>query len=151
LDRSFALHLHHVGYVVKEIGPVAESYIRRYGYEPATPKIHDPLQTAFVQFLRLPGDQSYLELVAPDGPDSKLSQAASRRGGLNHLCYTAGPLEETIRQLEGEGMSLLSEPKPAVAFNLRRICWLIGTDPVPIELVERRSDDDRCAPAEPAG
>ena len=150
MDRSFALHFHHVGHVVKEIGPIAEIYIRRYGYQASTPTIHDALQTALVQFLRLPGDQSYLELVAPDGPGSKLAQAASRRGGLNHLCYTAGPLEETIRQLEDEGMSLLSEPKPGAAFNLRRICWLIGTDPVPIELIERRSDNDRCQPGEPA-
>jgi methylmalonyl-CoA/ethylmalonyl-CoA epimerase len=148
LASSLALHLHHVGYVVKEIDQVTEMYLRRYGYEACTPVIHDPLQTALVQFLRLPGDQSYLELVAPDGPESKLLQAASRRGGLNHLCYTAGPLEETIRQLEEEGMSLLAEPKPAVAFRRRRICWLIGTDPVPIELVERRDNDDRCQPGE---
>jgi methylmalonyl-CoA/ethylmalonyl-CoA epimerase len=83
--------------------------------------------------------------VAPDGPESMLTNAA-KRGGLNHLCYTAGPVEEAITQLEGTGMRLISEPKPGVAFGGRRICWMVGEDPLPIELVERRDDDDLCVP-----
>lgn len=146
MSRTLSLRLHHVGYAVKEIESIAAQYVARFGYEISTPIIHDPLQTALVQFLKLSGDQAYLEFVAPDGPDSKLAAAAKRRGGLNHLCYTSGPLEATIAQLEAEGMSLISEPKPGIAFSGRRICWLIGEDPTPIELVERRDDDDECAP-----
>lgn len=146
MSRSFLCHLHHVGYVVKEIEPIAARYVRHIRYETCTPIIHDPLQTAFVQFFRLSGDQAYLEFIAPDGPNSMLANAAKRRDGLNHLCYTSGPLEETIAQLESEGMSLISEPKPGLAFAGRRICWLIGEDPTPIELVERRSDEDACEP-----
>jgi methylmalonyl-CoA/ethylmalonyl-CoA epimerase len=143
---SSALRLHHVGYVVKSIDAIAQDYVSRFGYELSTQVIHDPLQTAFVQFLKLPGDQSYLEFVAPDGPESKLAAAAGKRGGLNHLCYTAGPFEATIPMLEERGMRVISEPKPGIAFNGRSICWLVGDDPLPIELVERRSDDDDCAP-----
>ena len=146
MSRSLSLRLHHIGYAAKEIQPIALNYVARFGYETSTPIIHDPLQTAFVQFFRLPGDQAYLEFVAPDGPDSKLATAAKRRSGLNHLCYTSGPLEAAIAQLEAEGMSLISEPKPGVAFAGRRICWLIGEDPNPIELVERRDEHDDCAP-----
>ena len=146
MSRSLSLQLHHVGYVVKEIEPIAGQYAGRFGYEVRTPVIHDPLQTAFVQFLRLPRDQAYLEFVAPDGPESKLASAAKRRGGLNHLCYTCGPLAETIAMLEAAGMSLISEPVPGIAFAGRSIWWMIGEDPTPIELVERRSDDDDCAP-----
>jgi methylmalonyl-CoA/ethylmalonyl-CoA epimerase len=146
MSKKGALRLHHVGYATKVIEPLAEVYVQRYGYEESTPVIHDPVQTAFVQFLRLRADQSYLEFVAPDGPDSKLTSAAKRGGGLNHLCYSSGPLEQTIAELEQSGMRLISEPKAAVAFAGRRICWLIGEDPLPIELVERRDDDDLCVP-----
>jgi methylmalonyl-CoA/ethylmalonyl-CoA epimerase len=145
MSKRGALRLHHVGYATKIIEPLAELYIQRYGYEVSTPVIHDPLQTALVQFLRLPGDQTYLEFVAPDGPDSKLT-AAPKRGGLNHLCYSSGPLEQTIAELGQNGMRLISEPKVAVAFAGRRICWVVGEDPLPIELVERRDDDDLCVP-----
>jgi methylmalonyl-CoA/ethylmalonyl-CoA epimerase len=139
------LRLHHVGYVVKQIDQLTETYVQRYGYETSTPVIHDPLQTAYVRFLRLPGDQSYLEFVAPDGPDSKLA-TATKRGGLNHLCYSCGSIEESIKELENTGMRLISEPKIAAAFGDRRICWLVGEDPLPIELVERKDEKDLCEP-----
>jgi methylmalonyl-CoA/ethylmalonyl-CoA epimerase len=145
MNTNPGLHLHHVGYAVKLIDSIAATYASRYGYDISTPVIHDPLQTAFVQFLKLPGDRAYLEFVAPDGPESKLTNAA-KRGGLNHLCYTAGPLEAAIAQLEATGMRLISEPKRGVAFGGRRICWLLGEDPLPIELVERRNEDDLCLP-----
>ena len=142
------LTLHHVGYAVRLIEPIAQSYAQRFGYEAATGTIHDPLQTAFVQFLRLPGDPTYLELVAPDGEQSKLTSAVRRGGGLHHLCYICDDLEQTIAHLEQTGMRLISDPKPAVAFAGRRICWLLADDPLPIELVERRTPDDLCLPGE---
>ncbi|ADW68922.1 VOC family protein [Granulicella tundricola] len=140
------LRLHHVGYSTKAIDVTAALYVARYGYTLITEIIHDPLQTAFVQFARLDGDSSYLEFVAPDGPGSKLTAALKRGGGLNHLCYSCGRLEDAIAELEATGMKLVSEPKPAVAFAGRRICWLVGEDPLGIELVERRDDRDLCVP-----
>ena len=140
------LKLHHVGYAAKMIEPFVEQYAQRFGYEICSDVIHDPLETVLVQFLRLPGDQVYLEFFAPHGPDSKLVSAARRGGNLNHLCYTAGPLEQAIAELEENGMRLISEPKAATAFAGRRICWLIGDDGLRIELIERRDDDDRCVP-----
>jgi methylmalonyl-CoA/ethylmalonyl-CoA epimerase len=145
--EDLRLTLHHVGYAVKAIDAIAVSYIERYGYEASTPVIHDPFQTAHVQFLKLRSDRVYLEFVAPDGPESKLTGAVKRGGGLNHLCYRCGLLEETIARLEEAGMRLISEPKPGVAFGGRRICWLLGDDLLPIELVERRSGDDPCIPS----
>jgi len=140
------LQLHHVGYAVKSMETIAETYVARFGYQLASPVIHDPSQTALVQFLQLPGDRTYLEFVAPNGPESKLANAVKRGGGLNHLCYTSGPLEETIAHLEDNGMRLISELLPGIAFAGRRICWLLGDDPLPIELVERISDGDLCLP-----
>ena len=140
------LRLHHAGYATSSIPPLVNQYVSRFGYEVCTPLIHDPLQTAMVQFLRLPGDDVYLEFVAPDGPDSKLSRAAHKRGGLHHLCFMAQALENAIDLLVHQGMMLISEPQPAVAFAGRRICWLLGEDPLLVELVERSEVEDRCIP-----
>jgi len=146
LDPRLALNLHHIGYAVKCIDSIAESYVSRYGYEISTPVIHDPLQTAFVQFLKLPGDSSYLEFVAPDGPGSKLANVVKLGEGVHHLCFLSGPLEVAIAHLEQDQMKLISDPKPSIAFAGRRICWLLGQERLAIELVERRSSHDLCAP-----
>src|SRR5271165_7177355 len=116
-DTRVRLSLHHVGYAVASISPITELYVRRFGYEICTVVIHYPAQTAYVQFLRLPGDRTYLEFVAPDGPDSKLSGAIRRGGGLNHLCFSVEDIEAATHELRVTGMMILAPPVAAEAFN----------------------------------
>ena len=140
------LTLHHIGYAVHSIPVAAETYCRTFGYTEATQIIHDPLQTALVQFLSLTGEPAFLELIAPDSPTSKLTQTAQKRPGLHHLCYTCGPIQQAIAHLRENGMLLFSDPKPATAFAGRPICWLMGKEGLLIELVERRHPTDPCTP-----
>jgi methylmalonyl-CoA/ethylmalonyl-CoA epimerase len=135
VDLGFTLH--HVGYATAQIEPIAKVYVERYGYQIVTPIIHDPTQTALVQFLRLAGDSAYLEFVAPDGPESKLAGTALKGSVLNHLCYAVDDIEAATSHMRESGMVLLTPPVPAVAFNGRRISWLAGRDRLPVELVER--------------
>jgi methylmalonyl-CoA/ethylmalonyl-CoA epimerase len=131
---------------VSSIEESSQVYVNRFGYVARTPIIHDPLQTALVQFFSLPGDQAYLEFVSPDGLESRLTNAVRKGGGLNHLCYIAENLEKAADWLAENGMMLISSPQPAVAFAGRRICWLAGEDLLPIELVERSEPADSCEP-----
>ena len=130
------LDLHHVGIVVEEIVQKRESYTL-LGYSERTGIIHDPAQTAYVQFFQLPDADHYLELVAPDGPESKLAKATRRKHPLNHLCYVVDDIVATCSFLEVQGWSLVSEPTPGVAFDGRRIAWMSSPDLLIIELVER--------------
>ena len=146
MEAISKLALHHVGYAVKRIEEVSAVYITRFSYFVRTPVIHDPLQTALVQFLSLTGDRVYLELVSPDGPGSRLTNAVRKGGGLNHLCYIADDLENASNWLVENGMMVISPPQPAVAFAGRRVCWLAGENRVLIELVERTEPGDSCEP-----
>lgn len=128
--------LHHIGILVPVIEKHAQDYVQRFGYTIRTDIVHDPLQTAFVQFLEAPGESVFLELVAPDRPDSKLTKALSRGGGLNHLCYAVPDIEGACSDLIASGLPQIHAPTPAVAFNQRRIAWFIGRDRVVFELVE---------------
>lgn len=132
-----AMLLHHVGIVVADIEKARDDYVNRFGFEVVSDKIHDPEQTAFVLFLRMPGDMSYVELVAPDSPKSKLAAALERGGGLNHLCYATPDIAATIAAMTKRGMRLIRTPVPAVAFGGRKIAWLLGKDFALVELVER--------------
>jgi methylmalonyl-CoA/ethylmalonyl-CoA epimerase len=130
------LRLHHIGVLVKDIAKAAETYQYRFGYIVKSEVIHDPVQTALVQFFQLQGDHSYTELITPDGPNSKLNNALNKGGGLHHLCYSTDNLEEACTQLRRKQMTLISKPVSAVAFNGGRVAWLMGTDRLLVELVD---------------
>jgi methylmalonyl-CoA/ethylmalonyl-CoA epimerase len=134
LPASFALH--HVGVLVKDIGEAAQDFAIGLGYRIESEVIEDPVQTAHVQFLRQPGSISWLELITPNGSESKLSAGVRKGGGLHHLCYEVGDIEAACEHLRSRGMLLLSEPVPAVAFGGRRIAWLMDRFNLLLELVE---------------
>jgi methylmalonyl-CoA/ethylmalonyl-CoA epimerase len=131
------LRLHHIGIAVRDIARAVEDHRRRLGCEPLGPQFHDPVQTALIQFLTVPDDPVLIELVAPDGPESRLSRAVKRGVGINHLCYSTGDIEAACEGLRGDGMVVIQDPVPAVAFASRRIAWLMGEEWYLTELVER--------------
>jgi methylmalonyl-CoA/ethylmalonyl-CoA epimerase len=134
--------IHHLGVAVRDISQTAVSYVRCFGYQLESEIIHDPRQQAYVQFLRFHGDRVYLELVQPDGPSSKLNRVVAEGGGLNHVCYATDDIEAACQELRARALFLIASPVPAVAFKGRRIAWLMGTDRVIIELVERGKEDE---------
>jgi methylmalonyl-CoA/ethylmalonyl-CoA epimerase len=143
-QMSKDLQFHHVGMVVDSIDKHSALYVERFGYELRSEIIHDPKQTAYVQFLAFPGQSIYLELVAPDAPGSFLSNALQKGGGLNHVCYSTEDIDAACIDLRSKRMLLLRPPTEAVAFDQRRVAWMKGKDNLLVELVEREKDSDRC-------
>lgn len=142
--------IHHVGILVSDIAAAPEAYTARYGYRLVSGIIHDPVQTAYVRFLAGPSPSPLIELIASDGPSSKLTNALKKGGGLNHLCYATETIEEDCARLRADGMFVLQSPVPATAFPGRRIAWLMGRDGIPIELVEEGIDCWDNTPSSPA-
>jgi methylmalonyl-CoA/ethylmalonyl-CoA epimerase len=139
MPPGIALHhigLHHIGIVVPDIDSARPLYAS-LGYTERTAVIHDPAQTAFVQFLKLPEADHYLELVAPDGPESFLDAAASKKHPLHHLCYTTADIHASCASLEAGGWRLISEPTPAVAFDGRPVAWLLAPTKLVVEFVQK--------------
>jgi methylmalonyl-CoA/ethylmalonyl-CoA epimerase len=131
------LRLHHVGLVVRSIEEVRAFYVDVLQYRERTSVIHDPVQTAFVQFFSIPGSDHYIELVAPDSENSKLREASRKGKPLNHLCYSCENTAHTVSILRESGCFVIQDPVPAVAFDGRSISWLMIPDGLLIELVER--------------
>lgn len=136
------LQLHHIGMLVKDVAVATKMYIERFGYELKSGIIHDPVQGAYVQFVKLHGDTVYLEFICPDSAASKLSNALSKGEGIHHLCYATEDIDSTCADLRAKGMSLVRAPIRAVAFQGRRIAWLMGRDRILTELVEAGSGGD---------
>jgi methylmalonyl-CoA/ethylmalonyl-CoA epimerase len=131
------LRLHHIGLVVRAIEEFRAFFVDVLQYRERTPVIHDPVQTAFVQFFSIPGSDHYIELVAPDSETSKLREASRKGKPLNHLCYSCENIAHMVSFLKESGCFVIQDPVPAVAFDRRFIAWLMTPDGLLIELVER--------------
>ena len=134
--ESMSLRLHHVGILVDDISDALGMYMKNPLYKEQSDIVHDPVQTAYVKFLSCDQDAVLIELVAPDNPESKLSNALEKGGGLNHLCYETPSIEEACASLRQYGMFLVQPPVQCAAFPGRRIAWLMGRDGIPMELIE---------------
>ena len=127
---------HHIGILVSDITSAASDFERCFGYVAESDIIEDKTQTAFVQFLRQPGAFFWIELVSPNGPNSKLSNALRKGGGLHHLCYEVPSIEAASMALRAQGMFPLSKPVPATAFDGKRIAWFMDKAGLLVELLE---------------
>ncbi len=129
---------HHVGYAVRSVDESLPKW--REALRPIALRgpFNDPLQHARVVFLEFaPGGGSVLELIEPLGEDSPLARFVTSGGGLHHLCFEVDDIEEHIRTMRAQRAALLSRPRPAVAFNGRRIAWMSTRENLLVEYLER--------------
>jgi methylmalonyl-CoA/ethylmalonyl-CoA epimerase len=136
-SSNFALH--HMGYLVADIDAAAQKYVDRFGYCIESEKIEDPVQTAYVQFLRLPSQSSWLELISPNSETSKLTKALSKGGGWHHTCYEVPNIEQACENLRAQGMLTISPPVAATAFPGRKIAWVMDREKFLVELLEAKT------------
>jgi len=128
--------LHHVGHLVRDIGAASARFRDVFGYVIESPVIHDPVQTAYVRFLRRPGADHWIELVSPDGEASKLSRALAAGVTLHHYCHETGDMAATLEHARAGGFAVIAPPVDAVAFPGRRIAWIMDRSRLLVELVE---------------
>jgi len=132
----FPVSLHHTGLLVRDVEEAANHYCSLLGYRRESTAIDDPVQTAQVLFLRLPGAIEWLELIAPLTPGSKLRNQLAKGGGLHHLCYEVERIEAAVEWYRNQGCLLISAPVAATAFPGRRIAWLMDRHRFLFELLE---------------
>ena len=138
MARMHEGRLHHVGLIVRSIEESMPGYLRSLGGSWDSQIFHDPIQHVKVAFL-WPGlgAQAQIELVEPAGETSPVRRfLETANGGMHHLCYEVKNLEESVKEMRGGGARLVRPPKPAVAFQGRRIAWVLTAENLLIELLE---------------
>jgi methylmalonyl-CoA/ethylmalonyl-CoA epimerase len=132
--------LHHVGFVVAELGAAAEGFARSLAAAWDRQVYEDPLQKVKVTFLATQPGEPLIELVEPMGEDSPVHRFLRERGGgLHHVCYEVAALEQEAAAMKSRGAMTVSRPKPAVAFQGRRIAWMLTAEKLLVELLERQA------------
>ena len=103
-----SLGLNHIAIVVENI----ESALKIYHDILGLPLEHVeevPTEGVRVAFLPLADSQSYLELIQPTTADSGVAKYLAKQGsGLHHVCLTVNSLDEKIKDLQAQGLTILS-------------------------------------------
>ena len=128
--------LHHVGYVVASIADSMPGFAAVLGGAPFSPTIEDEIQRVRVAFLGVAG-QPQIELIEPATSDSPVRKFLESGGGLHHLCYELENIEEELARQQKLGGVVIRRPRPARAFDGRRIAWIVTKQNLLIELLER--------------
>ncbi len=124
---------HHVGLAVPDIDSSRAFFERTLGANVESEVFHDPLQGVRIQFIQAGGLR--IELLAPAAAPCPLDGILKRGVGLYHAGYETVEFDEKVRSIGASGMSLVSPPKPAVAFGGRRVAFFMGRGLI-IELIE---------------
>lgn len=133
--------LHHIGMLAKDLRAEAERLRGVCGYEIVSDEIEDKVQTAKVMFLKLPQTDSFLELAAPLGENSKLARALKNGEKLHHLCFQTDDISADLKNFREKGFLILCEPVAAAAFKDRKIAWVMDSQKNLFELVESGSGE----------
>jgi len=134
------MRLHHLGFVVADIAAAMPGFVRSLSATWDEQIFADPHQKVKVAFLTTrPGDPQ-IELVEPNADDSPVLRFLHEKGGgLHHACYEVSDLEQELNGFRSRGSLIVKRPKPAVAFQGRRIAWLLTPEKFLVELLEERA------------
>jgi methylmalonyl-CoA/ethylmalonyl-CoA epimerase len=140
---DFPLSFHHVGFVVADIAATVESFARSLGAQWDGCVYADPYQKVKVTFLRTRPAEPQIELVEPNGEDSPVLRFLQEKGGgLHHVCYEVDDLDAAMAEMKSRAAMIARRPKPAVAFQGRRIAWMLTAEKLLVELLERAAKAD---------
>jgi methylmalonyl-CoA/ethylmalonyl-CoA epimerase len=129
--------LHHIGFVVSAIVPSMEGFMRILGGRWDERIFEDPHQKVKVAFLTTGPAEPLVELIEPAGDDSPVRKfLLNKGGGLHHFCYETDDLEAELKQMQSLRAMLVKRPRPAVAFEGRRIAWMLTQEGLLVELLE---------------
>lgn len=130
--------LHHVGFVVAAIAPAMEGFLRSLNAKWDERVFEDPLQKVRVAFLSTAPGEPQIELVEPAGESSPVHKfLVEKGGGLHHFCYETDNLDAELQAFRSRRATPVRRPMPAVAFDGRRIAWVMTRENLLVELLER--------------
>ncbi len=142
---GFAMHLHHVGFVVSDIQNSVPGFIHSLGMSWDGAIYQDPKQKVRITFLTTGPACAQIELVPPLGNDSPVAKFLERGGGQHHLCYEVDDIEHALAVFKSRKASIAQHPCPAVAFEGRRIAWFVTPERLVVELLEAAQAVDPAA------
>jgi methylmalonyl-CoA/ethylmalonyl-CoA epimerase len=129
------MRFHHVGIAVDNIQRAAAHYRDALGITLTSEITEDEIQKVRVAFAQA-GDGVFIEFIEPMSDDSPVAGVLKRKASLYHMCFVVPDIDAAVERACQAGARLVSSPKPARAFDGRRIAFIYLTDRSLVELLE---------------
>lgn len=127
--------VHHYGFLTKNIDK-SLSYFYKLGYKKISNLINDKERGVDIVFIESKNGQ-LIELVSPNIENSIVSNIIKNQANsIYHICYIVKSIELEVEKLVKENFILINEPKPAIAFDGKRVAFLMSRYTGMIELLE---------------
>ena len=125
------LKFHHMGLATNDITKSISEMQYFFDIKEISKIVYDEEQDANLCMVTI-SDGSKIELIS----GNQVAKLVKKRHFLYHICYETDNIEEQIKQFEEVGGLVVSEPKKAVLFGMKRVAFLM-TNMGLIELVEK--------------
>ena len=122
--------LHHVGIACKDIGLEIQRIKKIHDVISISEIFYDKNQNANLCLIKIKNSLS-IELISGKQVENLIKKKIS----YYHLCYEIQNIESEIKRLVNLGGIILSEPKPAILFDNRKVAFLLLSYGI-IELLE---------------
>lgn len=131
------MKLDHLGLVVQNIQKYFDEFLSPVCGINRLSEIYTDLQQQSKVAFASTDNQCRIELIEPLNETSPVSQVLKRKkGSLHHMCFIAEDFEQDIKRLQNNKCLMISPPKPAVAFDNRRVVFFFTPTYEVIEVVE---------------
>ncbi len=124
------MRFHHTGIAAGDLEALTAYVQALFPVHTISQTVFDQKQNAYLRMLTLE-DGSRIELIS--GP--VVEKLVKKRQFLYHTCYETDHLKEAMESFEKKGAMVISEPKEAILFGMRRVAFLM-TELGLIELLE---------------
>ncbi|UWG97077.1 amino acid adenylation domain-containing protein [Dehalobacter sp. DCM] len=131
----------HIAIAVSEIKET-EEYYKLFEYS-ITDSIFDPMQNSYLSMCKS-GKYIPVELVAPVNEESPSFNKLQIQGEVPyHLCYRVSSIDSFLEKIKNIEYVLISDPKPALLFNLQKVAFIMVKNVGLIEIVETQNSIDK--------
>jgi methylmalonyl-CoA/ethylmalonyl-CoA epimerase len=128
--------IEHVALAVADIEAAIAHYADVWGLEVES---RERVEDQGVEEAMLPLGDSYLQLLAPTGPETTVGKFIERRGeGLHHIAYEVDDLEAALADLKAKGVPLIDEqPRRGGRGHMVAFVHPKGNHGLLVELIQR--------------
>jgi methylmalonyl-CoA/ethylmalonyl-CoA epimerase len=133
--------IEHVALAVADLDEAIAHYRDTWGLETSH---RERVEDQGVEEAMLPLGNSYLQLLAPTGPDTTVGKFVARNGeGLHHIAYEVDDLVTTLAELKAKGVELIDEaPRRGGRGHSVAFVHPKGNHGLLVELIQRPPDGD---------